>query len=64
MKVVFKLDEEVISVDARVPVGNLPEDGRRVMTINNAIEDIKEKYSVNMRSKFEDVYSAAEIVLV
>lgn len=56
----FVIEGKSYEVKARVPQNNtIPDEGIRVMTINNAIEDVKKQYGVNPRRLFADVYKEA-----
>lgn len=59
-KVNFVYEGKSHEVEARVPQNNtIPDEGIRIMTINNAIEDVKKQYGVNPRNLFADVYKEA-----
>lgn len=61
-KVKFMVDGLSYEVDARIPqMDSIPKEGIRVMTINNAIEDINIQYGINIRHFYSNVYTAATL---
>ena len=64
VKVEFNVGKSKVSTIAGVPGGNLPEDGRRVMTINNAVSQIKKDMGIDVKELIDDVYANAVLLYI
>lgn len=61
--VVFRIGEAEIKIEGGVPaLNNMSQEGKDVMTINNALTALNKSFGFEVQSKFPDIKDTAEII--
>lgn len=61
--VVFTIGEAEIKIEGGVPqLSSIPDEGKNVMTINNAISALNKSFGFDVVKKFPDIKKTAKII--